>query len=215
MDLKRALLSFALGAVGFGWSTPGEAATCEIIPESVSQSSAYSGFAESRMCKAGLPALWKGLPEGVVSTMRFTFTSGHSMFFRTVTITEFTNGKNRLEVVGGGHVKRDVRTAWQDIRPVRRKLSAEDLASIRALTEETGAFEHEIGTWDKRDNNMEIFLHCQLLEMERMDAQGYRFSSVNIGCNRPKRLMPLVDEIISRGRIGMVRSNWAGYRKGD
>ena len=213
MDLKRILATFAFASCGFAWTTPATAATCEIIPESVSQSDAYAGFSESRMCDAGLEPLWKGLPEGVASTMRFTFTSGHSMFFRTVTITEFSDGTGRLEVVGGGHVKRDVRTAWHDMRPLRRKLSVEDLTSIRTLAEQTGAFEHEIGTWDKRDNDMEIFLHCQLLEMERADARDYRFSSVNIGCNRPNKLMPLVDEIIARGKIDMVRSNWAGYRK--
>jgi hypothetical protein len=184
---------------------------CEIISPEVSASSAYSGFAESHMCKAGLPALWRGLPDKAISVMRFTFTSGHSMFFRTVTITELADGTGRLEVVGGGFVKHDVRTPWRDIKPVRRKLSAQGLAQLRSLAEQSGAFEHEIGTWDKMEYDRAIFLHCQLLEMEHADVEGYRFSSVNIGCNRPNQLMPLVDAIIAQGRIDMVRKNWAGY----
>ena len=213
MGLERVFASAAMAACTFAWSAPATALTCDIIPENVEQSSSYSGFAESRMCEAGLPALWKGLPDNTASVMRFTFTSGHSMFFRTVTITEFKSGKARIETVGGGFKRRDVRTPWNDISPIRRRLSTEKLTQIRALVEEAGVFKFKVGTWDKSDEDEgRIFMHCQLLEMERMDASGYRFSSVNIGCNRPNRLMPLVDEIIARGRIAMVRDNWAGYR---
>lgn len=210
MTRALALILILLGCL----AVPAAAAKkdCQIVSEEVRQSSAYSGYSQSRMCEAGLLPLWRGLPDKTASVMRFTFTSGHSMFFRTVTITEFTDGKARLEVVGGGFVKRDVRSPWQDMRRIRRKLSPDDLAEIRALADQTGAFEHEIGSWDQRpEGSREIFLHCQLLEMERIDAQGYRFSSVNIGCNRPNRLMPLVDAIIERGKIGMVRNNWAGF----
>jgi len=129
-------------------------------------------------------------------------------------ITALPDGSGRLEVVGGGFKRRDVRSLWVDLRPVRRRLSPEALAGLTALAEQSGTFDHAVGTWDQGpDGEEELFLHCQTLEMERVDAAGYRFSSVNIGCNQPQKLMPLVDEVIRLGGIGMVRGNWAGYSR--
>lgn len=208
----RFVAFFMMAAVWLTSPATARDGLCEIISEEVRASSAYSGYSESRMCKAGLPALWKGLPDNAQSVMRFTFSSGHSMFFRTVTITQRTDGSARLDVVGGGFARRDVRTPWRDMKPVRKKLSADRFASVRTQASDAGAFDHAIGSWDQRpEGSNEIFMHCQLLEMERIDATGYRFSSVNIGCNRPKRLMPLVDAVIDLGKIGMVRNNWAGF----
>lgn len=208
-NLPAVLIAALLAAPAM--AQPNEA-KCELLPKNVREAAVYSGFSESRMCDAGLPPLWKGLPENTASVMRFTFSSGHSMFWRTVTITQLSDGSARLDVVGGDFARPDVRSPWRDLKPVRRTLSADELASVQKLASDAGAFEHEIGTWDKRpEGSTEIFLHCQLLEMERVDSAGYRFSSVNIGCNRPSRLMPLVDAIIDRGGIAMVRGNWAGY----
>ncbi|MFN3864077.1 MAG: hypothetical protein ACK4RT_07330 [Erythrobacter sp.] len=86
------------------------------------------------------------------------------------------------------------------------------MARLSALAQQSGTFDHAVGTWDRSAEGEEgIYLHCQTLDMERVDAGGYRLSSANIGCNRPARLMPLVDEVIRLADIGMVRGNWAGY----
>jgi hypothetical protein len=145
--------------------------------------------------------------------MRFTFSSGHSLFWRSVTITRRADGTGLLEVVGGGRRNHDDRSPWIDLKPKRRKLSAEQTAALSTLADQSGTFDHEVGTWDRSpDGEDEIFLHCQTLELEQGNAAGYRFSSANIGCNRPAKLMPLVDAVIRLADIGMVRRNWAGYR---
>jgi len=184
-----------------------------MLPPDVRTGALYSGYSESRMCEAGLEPLWQGVPDGAVQVMRFTFSSGHALFWRSVTITQAPDGSGRLEVVGGGFKRRDVRSTWVDIRPVRRRLSPEALAKLAALAEQTGTFDHAVGSWHAGDSADVIYVHCQTLELERADAAGYRFSSVNVGCLRPAKLMPLVDEVIRLGGIGMVRGNWAGYSR--
>jgi hypothetical protein len=213
MDLRPAA---ALALAAACWAAAAAAAPkdCRILPPNVRESAVYAGFSENRMCKAGLKPLWPGVPDGAAQVMRFTFSSGHALFWRSVTITALPDGTGRLEVVGGGFERRDVRSPWVDLRPVRRRLSPEALATLTTLAEQSGTFDHEVGTWDrlrKANGDAILYLHCQTLELERADAAGYRFSSVNIGCNRPDKLMPLVDEVIRLGNIDMVRRNWAGY----
>lgn len=210
MDLRRASAAVLMAACGAAPAAAGDR-DCHIFPPVVGESAAYSGYSESRMCDAGLKPLWQGVPDGAAQVMRFTFSKGHALFWRSVTITQAPDGSGRLEVIGGGFKRRDVRSPWVDLRPVRRWLSPEALAKLAALAEHSGTFDRAIGTWDRRsDGETAIFLHCQTLEMERADAAGYRFSSVNLGCNRPEKLMPLVDEVIRLADIGMVRRNWSG-----
>jgi hypothetical protein len=212
MDLRRAAAALMLAAACWAAPAAAEKRECQMLPPEVGETALYAGFSESRMCDAGLKPLWQGVPDGAEQVMRFTFSSGHALFWRSVTITQLPDGSGRLEVVGGGHGRRGARSPWVDNRKVRRRLSPEALATLTALAEQSGTFDHEVGTWDQRaEGERRIFLHCQTLELERADAEGYRFSSVNIGCNRPDTLMPLVDEVIRLADIGMVRGNWAGY----
>ena len=211
MDLRRAAPLMMIAAC---WAAPAAAETreCEIFPSDVPGAAVHSGHSASRMCEAGLKPLWQGVPEGAEQVMRFTLTSGHALFWRTVTITALPDGSGRLEVVGGGFRHRDVRSRWVDLRPVLRRLSAEELANLAALAGQSGTFDHAVGSWDQgSDGETDLFLHCQTLEMERADAAGYRFSSANIGCNRPSKLMPLIDEVIRLADLGMVRGNWSGH----
>jgi hypothetical protein len=213
MDLKRGFALFAIIATGFAAPAAAQDADCNLLSPQVAQTPVYSGYSADRMCAAGLKPLWQGLPDGADRVMRFTFSSGHSLFWRSVTITRRPDGTGLLEVVGGGRRNHDARSAWIDLRPKRRKLSREQVATITALADQSGTFDFEVGTWDQSaDGEVEIFLHCQTLDLEQADAAGYRFSSVNIGCNRPAKLMPLVDAVIRLADIGMVRRNWAGYR---
>lgn len=209
MDLRRAA---ALALAAACWAAPAAAEdNCQMLPPSVREAGVNSGYSASWMCEAGLKPLWQGVPDGAAQVMRFTFSSGHALFWRSVTIIQLPDGSGRMEVVGGGFERRDVRSPWVDLRPVRRRLKADDIAALTALAEQSSAFDHEVGTWHADDPPGTLYLHCQTLELERVDAAGYRFSSVNIGCKRPARLMPLVDEVIRLGGIAMVRGNWAGY----
>jgi hypothetical protein len=208
MDLR---LAGSLALMAACWAAPVLAEDeCQLFPPAVREAAVHAGLSENRMCEAGLKPLWQGVPDGATQVMRFTFSSGHALFWRSVTITALPDRSGRMEVVGGGYGRRGVRSPWVDLRPVRRRLSAEVLATLAALAERSGTFDHDVGTWDHPEEGG-VFLHCQTLELERADAAGYRFSSVNIGCNRPERLMPLIDEVIRLADIGMVRRNWAGY----
>lgn len=211
MDLRRAAALVALAAC---WAAPAaaEKRECEILPPDVQGAAVYSGHSASRMCEAGLKPLWQGVPDGAQQVMRFTFTSGHVLFWRTVTITALPDGSGRLEVVGGGFQRRDVRSPWVDLKPKRRRLSRKSMAALNTLAEQSGTFDYEVGTWHAGDPPDTIYVHCQTLELERVDPQGYRFSAINIGCLRPEKLMPLVDEVIRLADIGMVRGNWSAYQ---
>ncbi|WP_086607355.1 hypothetical protein [Erythrobacter donghaensis] len=210
MDLRRAA---ALALAAACWAAPAAAADdCEILPPQVRERAVYAGFSAKRMCEAGLKPLWQGLPDGAGQVMRFTFTSGHDLFWRSVTITARPDGSGYLEVVGGGFVRRDIRSPWVDLKPKRRRLSRKSMAALNTLAEQSGTFDYEVGTWHAGDPPDTLYVHCQTLELERADAAGYRFSAVNIGCKRPEKLMPLVDEVIRLGGIGMVRGNWSAYQ---
>lgn len=210
MDLRPAA---ALGLAAACWAAPAAAAedNCQMFPPSVREAAVNSGYSASRMCEAGLKPLWQGVPDGAAQVMRFTFSSGHALFWRSVTITQLPDGSGWLEVVGGGFERRDVRSPWVDLKPVRRRLKADELAGLVALAEQSSTFDHAVGSWHAGDPPDTIYLHCQTLDMERADPAGYRFSSINIGCKRPAALMPLIDEVIRLADVGMVRGNWAGY----
>ena len=166
--------------------------SCGMLPEAVIRSAMYSGWSSCSLRRLGEPALHNGLPDAANQVIRFTFTGGHGTFFRTVTITEHLNGTGVLRVQGTRR-RRDYRDAASYIVPRRVRLSIEDVARIERLGAEAGAWDYAVGTWDEQE---EIYMHCQLLEMERASEAGYRFSSVNIGCNQPQKLMPLVNEIV-------------------
>ncbi|RNJ62499.1 MAG: hypothetical protein EDM03_13765 [Porphyrobacter sp. IPPAS B-1204] len=209
MDLRRAAPLMLAAAC---WAAPAVAEdNCQLFPPSVREAGVNSGYSASRMCEAGLKPLWQGVPDGAAQVMRFTFSSGHALFWRSVTIIQLPDGSGRMEVVGGGFERRDVRSPWVDLKPVRRRLKADELAGLVALAEQSSTFDHAVGSWHAGDPPDTIYLHCQTLDMERADPAGYRFSSINIGCNRPAALMPLVEEVIRLADIGMVRRNWAGY----
>jgi len=150
----------------------------------------YGGFSGCSLERIGEPTLWQGLPTRSRQFTRLTFTEGHSSFFRTVKIDERTDGSAVMTVDGA---PRRTFISHSETRIARRKIKLQpaDLERINRLAQEAGVFEFERGSWD----GDEIFLHCQTLDMERVNSDGYRLSTVNIGCNHPEKLMPLVNEI--------------------
>ncbi len=180
---------------------------CGMLPEGVTNSSVYAGWSACAMRKKGEKPLWKGLPPETRQIIRFVFTHGHDMFYRVITITEQSSGKAHIRVSGTRN-RDDYRLPEIPYAPRRKRLTPDVMTRINTLAEQAGVWDFEVGTWDKnKDGDEEIFLHCQLLEMERTNAAGYRFSSVNIGCNQPKKLMPLVNEIV---RLAHMRNTHNG-----
>ncbi len=204
MDLRFA--SGLLAGLVCACTTPaaiGESAThrqagpqCNLLPSEVWSSTAYAGWSQSQLCGAGQGPLWHGTPEGIARITRFTFTHGHSVFFRYAVISERDDGRAWIEFGGGDRLE----SGWEERETRRRDLSAADLAQLNALAEESGTFDHSVGTWD----GGELYMHCQLLEMERAEGDDYSFSSVNIGCNQPERLLPLVRHVMDLAWLEFV-----------
>ena len=167
---------------------------CGIYPDIVYEQALYRAFSACDLKKLGEPVLWQGLPADTRQVTRFVFTEGHGAFLRVVRITEFADGTAEMRVRGMGRTGENFRETRERGRRIR--LSADTIARIEALAAQADAWKYEVGTWDNQENGEpHLFLHCQLLEMERANGEGYRYSSVNISCNRPAKLMPLVDEV--------------------
>lgn len=181
-----------------------EDAYCGMLPPNVHEGALYAGWSACTIREWGEKPLWQGLPKRTNQFIRFTFTPGRSQFIRLVTIRERDNGTAVL-TVSGTRSRAHYRDPVQHIRTRRVQLSAEQMDQIDKLAADTGVWEFDVGTWDQiageNGDEMELFMHCQLLEMERANAEGYRFSSVNIGCNQPRKLMPLVNEIVRLARM--------------
>jgi hypothetical protein len=177
-------LAFAIMAFTCG-SKSSAAVGCGTYPEAVYEKIISAGWSDCNLKKIGEPPLWEKLPSGQTRVSRFVFTEGHGSFFRFITISEQPDGTGQLRVGGGDRGKR--------ARTFRRSaLSSDQIARLNSLASQSSAWKFDIGSWD----GDEIYMHCQLLEMEKMDAEGYRYSSVNIGCNHPTKLMPFVNEIV-------------------
>jgi hypothetical protein len=166
-------------------STAGASDGCGTYPKDVFEKTISAGWSDCELKIAGEHPLWKKIPDAGTRITRFVFTEGHTSFFRFVTITEKPDGTGELKVGGGDRSERS--------RVFRRsRLSTDQISKLNLLAMQSGAWKFEIGSWD----GDEIYMHCQLLEMERADAKGYRYSSVNIGCNHPTKLMPFVNEVV-------------------
>lgn len=163
---------------------------CGTYPDIVYEQATYAGWSDCVLKSSGERPLWNQLPQRGALVMRFVFTEGHASFFRAITITQAPDGRARLKVSGAGRpgVKAGL---GKHIRTRTTVLSADDWTGIQALAADAGVWNFEVGSWD----GDEIYMHCQLLEMELADADAYRYSSVNVGCNHPPVLMPLVNEI--------------------
>ncbi|MDJ0641687.1 MAG: hypothetical protein QNJ15_02615 [Erythrobacter sp.] len=177
---------------------------CGSFPAAVRESRSYGGMSDCYLRDIGQEPLWRGAPEGSVQVMRFSFLHGHALFFRTVRIDTLSDGTGVLTYDGEDRaMPRTASGLRRPSGPIPKRvvsLSAEQMTRIEELVAGSGTFEHDIGTWDGED----LYLHCQTLDMERVNADGYRFSSVNIGCNHPRKLKPLVDEIATLAGMEII-----------
>jgi hypothetical protein len=149
----------------------------------------YAGWSDCILRQADEKPLWHGLTRaGVRQQIRFTFTEGHSSYTRVIDFDERTDGTGTIRLRSLRHDPEDglLVSAGKS-----RRITSAEVAMIDQLGSSSGTWEHQIGTWD-HDEPDQIFLHCETLDMERVTPDGYSFSSVNISCNQPAKLMPLV-----------------------
>ena len=182
----KAAIHFIIGVMTFSCAGKSLAAgSCGTYPKAVYEKTMSAGWSDCDLKKIGEQPLWEKLPSGHTTILRFVFTEGHGSFFRFVTISEHPDGTGQLKVGGGDRGKR--------ARIFRRStLSSDQISTLNSLGSQSDAWKFDVGSWD----GDEIYMHCQFLEMEKADAEGYRYSSINIGCNHPGKLMPFVNEVV-------------------
>jgi hypothetical protein len=184
--LAMGLVLASHGAVAQG---PGSARNCGTYPPEVYQQ-VYTAFADCWLRQMGEKPLWKSrLTAHYPQQIRFTFVDGHLSYAQVIDFVEFADGSGRVKL-------KTVRPRGADGKltvEVRRnaRVSPEDVGRLNALAASSEVWKFEIGSWD----GDEIYVHCQTLDMERIDSAGYRFSSVNISCNRPRNPEPLLDHL--------------------
>lgn len=183
-----------LGVIAFAYADLSWAGQeCGTYPQAVYEQTISAGWSDCDLKDVGEQPLWQNRLTQQSQVTRFVFTEGHGSFFRYVTITEFPDGTGELKT-GGSDRGRRAHAAR------RSRLSSQQISNLNLLGAQSGAWEFDIGSWD----GDEIYLHCQFLEMEKANSGGYRYSSVNIGCNHPPKLMPLVFEVARLARLKIV-----------
>ncbi|HEY1605037.1 MAG TPA: hypothetical protein VGF77_05520 [Allosphingosinicella sp.] len=162
---------------------------CGMYPSDVFDE-ARAGWGDCRLRSAGESPLWKGLTmAGARRQVRFTFNEGHGRYTRVIDFVELADGS--------GEVRRETITPlpghWLRVDERHHdRVSAEDVRRLNALADASGLWKFDVGTWNHQDPDW-LYFDCESLDMERIDAGGYRFSTVFISCSRPKKLVPLVD----------------------
>ena len=169
---------------------------CGIYPADVHETP-YGGWSACDLKGIGEPPLWRKFAGNRKQIVRFVFTDGHSAFFRFVTITEKFDGTGEMRVGGSDRGKPTLPTRHSTLSP-------QQMSKLNALAAQSGVWEFDIGSWD----GDELYMHCQLLQMERANRAGYNYSSVNIGCNHPAKLMPLVDEVVRLAELEALKERW-------
>ena len=169
---------------------------CGIYPADVHET-LDGGWSACDLKRIGEPPLWRKLAGNRKQIVRFVFTDGHGAFFRFVTITENLDGTGEVRVGGSDREKPALQTRGST-------LSLQQMSKLNALAAQSGVWEFDVGSWD----GDELYMHCQLLEMERANRAGYNYSSVNIGCNHPAKLMPLVDEVVRLAELEALKERW-------
>ena len=152
----------------------------------------YAGWSDCILRQAGEKPLWHGLTgPGVRQQIRFTFTEGHGSYTRVIDLDERNDGTGTVLL---RLIRHDPEEGLIVSPGRRRRITSADVAMIDQLGSSSGTWQHQMGTWDSEEPG-QIFLHCETLDMERATPDGYSFSSVNISCNQPAKLMPLVQFI--------------------
>ncbi|QAY75613.1 hypothetical protein [Sphingosinicella sp. BN140058] len=174
---------------------------CGMFPAEV-QDLPYAGWSDCFLRGAGEKPLWKGMiGNRARQQVRFTFTDGHLRYVRVIDFIELADGTGRIE-------RKTILPAGDRTYKVEKKrartVSLADVRRLNDLAATSDVWKFETGTWDGE----EIFLHCQTLDMERTEPAGYRFSSVSISCNRPRKLEPLIEFVTS---LAGLKPDRAGY----
>lgn len=166
---------------------------CGMYPAGVDDT-IYGGFSACRLRDAGEKPLWKGLDPRYRQQIRLAYTNGQAPGFRVIDFVELPDGTGRIGLIAakwkpGDDPELSIERSY--------RVSAADVATINRLGEQSGTWNFAIGSWD----GDELYVDCDTLDLERVDAAGYRYASINIGCNRPEKLMPLLEFMVALVRL--------------
>jgi hypothetical protein len=177
----RSSIAIAISLVAASTSANAEEG-CDVYPPEVTL-----GYSDCVLRDAVEKPLWRSaLERGVLQEIRFTYTEGHLAYTNIIHVTQHVDGRAILRFRSFRRQRDGRRTLIADRI---RRLSANEVGMVDRLGTASGTWEHRIGSWD----GDELYMHCETLDMERATSAGYRYSSVNIGCNKPEKLMPFVN----------------------
>ena len=154
----------------------------------------HTPWSECVLKRFGEKPLWKGLTSPKYrQQIRFTITQGYGAYAHVISFAELLDGSGRI----------DVRTFYRQrrrhVEQPRRfyRVPAAEVATLNRLAGEAGVWDLPISSWE----DGELYMHCKMLDMERVDASGFSLSSVSIGCVRPPKLMPFVSQLARLARF--------------
>lgn len=154
----------------------------------------YSGFSACTLRDIGEKPLWTGLNPKYRQQIRLTYTNGQKPGFRVIDFEERPDGTGSIRMQESWWKPGEEPVVSID---TSYRVSAADVATVNALSAQADAWKFAIGSWDGDG----MYLHCDTLDMERVDATGYRYSSISISCNQPKRLMPFLAHMTRLARL--------------
>jgi hypothetical protein len=165
---------------------------CSFVPPALQNEVAVWGWSACRLKDWDEAPIWKQYEKkDAARVTRLMFDDGRTQGVRFIRVIEKKDGRGTLVMRDTGPEDYGYRGKVVERANLIKRLSVEEVREFNRLADASGTFDHVSGSWDDE----EIFIHCDVLEMERIDGAGYRYSSVNISCNQPERLMPFVREV--------------------
>lgn len=206
MKTRLAVKGLILGALGLASMSSvmaeDDQPACGMLPPTTVETNYYAGFESCALKQVREQALWKGLKsDNLVQQSRFTFTDGHLRWIWTIRIDERVSGTGRIEVTRIGRAnssrfRMEVKRHWH------RGISKTKMAEFNRLASEAGIWKFENGTWDQGEEGEDVlYLHCITLGMENVKPEGFRYSHVNIGCNRPAKLKATLEHVLNLSNL--------------
>ncbi|MEO9633218.1 MAG: hypothetical protein ABJF89_04370 [Parasphingorhabdus sp.] len=200
--MKKRLASSAMMLSAFVFAPTGsvlaenDQPACGMLPSKIVEDNFYAGYGLCTLKQVREQPLWKGLKsDGLVQQSRFTFADGHLRWLWTIRIDERKSGAGRVEITRIGRANGSFQRVEKK-RHWHRRISKTDMTQFNQLTREADLWKFENGTWDHDEEEDAIYLHCATLDMENMSSKGFRYSNVNIGCNRPVKLQAALDHVL-------------------
>jgi hypothetical protein len=190
--LTKLISMSSLSAIFLALPSVAAAPASMFPPDAITMNDNYGDWYGPRLEELKEKPLWGDDKAALAKeTIRFTFIPGATR----------TAGRHataiRIEIEeGSGHLIARTEIYHNRERSIRKvadkSLSSAEITKLKELADKADTWKFRVGTWEEPD---QISIHCTELVMERRQPAGYAVSHILISCNKPDRLMPLVDYV--------------------